>query len=86
MVVFWRLGYAKNVNIFVFVGLIVEKLDVFNIIDCFEKALVLFGKPMASGRKNVFVLRVFAIEVVVAKYDKGWGNFAKLREPGSKAP
>ena len=53
LIIFGRLGEAKNINIFVFVDLVVEDLDVGDFVEDVEIMLVFFGIPMAFFGKNV---------------------------------
>ena len=83
--VFWRLSKTENVDLLVFVGGIVENLDVVDSVNGFDELLRAAFVPVALAGKHAGKIWVFVIKIVVAENDEDRGDFAETSEPGNEA-
>ncbi len=67
--VFRSLRKAENVDFVIFVGLIVEQLNVVYGVNGINISDVGTGEPVTFAGKDAFVLGVFAVKIMVAETD-----------------
>lgn len=85
LIILRGLGEAKNIDIFVFVDGIIKDLDVVEVINGIDEGNRRLWEPFMDIRTRIFVLRVFAIKIVIAECDESWSNLAKARKPTREA-
>ncbi len=79
------LGETKNVGMLVFVGGIIEKMNVGELINSRDELSGSFGTPVTLTRKSASIGRIFAIKIVIAEGNESRRNRAKIGEPSGEA-
>jgi hypothetical protein len=84
--IFRSLREAENIGVFVFVGGIIEDLDVVEGVELFNKLGGVFWIPGALVREWFFLLvtRFFAVEIVITEGNQYRGDFAETNKPGEE--
>ena len=86
LVILRSLREAENIGVFVFVGGIIENLDIFKGVKLADELCWIFGIPLAFVREELFLFatRFFAIEIVITESNESRGNLAEADEPGEE--